>query len=140
MTDLEKQFLDCCTKYYSDRSIIGSDDLLKYIDVPLISLQRCAERLEQHGYIKNLHIQHRLRFNFQLTYEGTVRREMCLEHIKDFLLKSLFVPVVVSVISSLIVASVGYLWSMRSIKENSQSPIAEPANELNINTNGLNHQ
>lgn len=52
MTDLEKQFLDCCTKYYSDRSIIGSDDLLKYIDVPLISLQRCAERLEQHGYIK----------------------------------------------------------------------------------------
>ena len=45
MTDLEKQFLDCCTKYYSDRSIIGSDDLLKYIDVPLISLQRCAERL-----------------------------------------------------------------------------------------------
>lgn len=65
---------------------------------------------------------------------------MCLEHIKDFLLKSLFVPVVVSVISSLIVASVGYLWSMRSIKENSQSPIAEPANELNIDTNGLNHQ
>ena len=60
--------------------------------------------------------------------------------IKDFLLKSLFVPVVVSVISSLIVASVGYLWSMRSIKENSQSPIAQPASELITDTNGLNHQ
>lgn len=140
MTDLEKQFLDCCAKYYLERSVISSDDLLEYIDVPLISLQRCAERLEQHGYIKNLCIQYRRHFDFQLTYEGTVRREMRFEHIKDFLVKSIFVPVVVSVISSLIVASVGYLWSMRSIKENSQSPIAEPANELNIDTNGLNHQ
>ena len=61
MTDLENNFLTVCTKYYSDRSIIGSDDLLKYIDVPLISLQRCAERLDN-MVIKNLHIQHRLPF------------------------------------------------------------------------------
>ena len=130
MTKLEKQFLDCCITHYLDRSIIGSDDLLKYVDVPLSSLQRCAERLEANGYIKNLHIHTRLRFNFQLTYEGTVYNEIRIEKIKDFLLKSVFVPIAVSVIASLIVASVGYLWSMRSISENNSIPTTEPTTAL----------
>ena len=87
MTKLEKQFLDCCITHYLDRSIIGSDDLLKYVDVPLSSLQRCAERLEANGYIKNLHIHTRLRFNFQLTYEGTVYNEIRIENNKRFFIE-----------------------------------------------------
>lgn len=140
MTNLEKQFLDCCTKNFADRSLIGSDDLLKHIDKPLIELQRCAEHLEKKGYIKNLHIQTRIRFNFQLTYPGTVRKEMFWENFKDFLLKSVFVPITVSVIASLIVASIGYLWSMESIREKSQSPMPQPTSELSTDTSGPNQR
>lgn len=140
MTNLEKQFLDCCTKNFADRSLIGSDDLLKHIDKPLIELQRCAEHLEKKGYIKNLHIQTRIRFNFQLTYPGTVRKEMFWENFKDFLLKSVFVPIAVSVIASLIVASIGYLWSMESIREKSQSPMPQPTSELSTDTSGPNQR
>lgn len=87
MTKLEKHFLNCCIKYYSECSVISSDDLLKYIDVPLISLQRCAQHLEQNGYIKNLHIQMRIRFNFQLTYEGSFYNEVRSDRIKDFFIE-----------------------------------------------------
>lgn len=134
MTKLEKRFLNCCIKYYLEYSVINSDDLLKYIDVPLISLQRCAQRLEQNGYIKNLHIQTRIRFNFQLTYEGSFYSEVRSDRIKDFLLKSVLIPIVISVIASLVVASIGYLWSMRSISQNSQTPIPQPTNELTMDT------
>lgn len=134
MTKLEKRFLNCCIKYYLECSVISSDDLLKYIDVPLISLQRCAQRLEQNGYIKNLHIQMRIRFNFQLTYEGSFYSEIRSDRIKDFLLKSVLIPIVISVIASLAVASISYLWSMRSISQNSQTPIPQPTNELTMDT------
>lgn len=140
MTKLEKQFLNCCINNFADRSLIGSDDLLKHLNEPLINLQRCAEHLEEKGYIKNLHVQKRIRFNFQLTYPGTVYREMRLENIKDFLLKSIFVPIAVSVIASLIVASIGYLWSMESIRVKSQIPMPQPTSELSTDTSGLNHQ
>ena len=138
MTDLEKQFLDCCINNFIDKTIIGSDDLMKHINKSLFELQKCAEYLEQKGFIKNLHIQTRIRFNFQLTYEGIVYKEMKWERRKEFLLTSIFVPIAVSVIASLIVAAVGYLWSMESIKMKSESPIAQPTSELNICTSGLN--
>lgn len=140
MTNLEKQFLNCCIENYMDRSLIGSNDLLKHLDYPLIKLEKCAEYLEQKGFIKNLHVQTRIRFNFQLTYEGIMYKKMFLENVKDFLLKSIFVPIAVSVISSLIVASIGYLWSMESIKEKSRIPITQPTSELIPATNGENHQ
>ena len=139
MTDLEKQFLDCCINNFMDKSIIGSDDLMKHINKSLVELQKCAEYLEQNDYIKNLHIHTRIRFNFQLTYEGIVYKEMKWERRKEFFLTSIFVPIAVSVIASLIVASIGYLWSMKSIKAKSESPIATPTSELNICTSGLNH-
>lgn len=140
MTNLEKQFLDCCVEYYSDCSSINSDDLLEHLNVPLLSLQRCAERLEQQGYIKKLLIRHNVRFTFQLTYEGAVRKEMHQERIKKFLLESLFVPIAVSIISSLIVSSAGYLLGIKNIKEKIQNPIAQPTSELNTDSSGRNQQ
>lgn len=138
MTGLEKQFLDCCINNFIDRTIIGSDDLTKHINKPLVELQKCAEHLEENGYIKNLHVQTRIRFNFQLTYEGISYKEMKWERRKQFLLTSVFVPIAVSVIASLVVAAVGYLWSMESIRQKIESPIAQPTSELNSITNGLN--
>lgn len=140
MTKLEKQFLNCCINNYAEKSLIGSNDLLKHIDAPLIKLQRCAEHLEQKGYIKNLHIEQRIRFNFQLTYAGIAYKEFKSEHIKDFLLKSIFVPIAVSVIASLVVATIGYLWSMESIKTNKEIPIATPTSELITETSGANQE
>lgn len=138
MTKLEKQFLKCCADNFMDRTVIGSDDLMMYINKPLIELQKCAEYLEQKGYIKNLHIQTRIRFNFQITYEGITYKEMKWELWKKFLLTSVFIPIAVSVIASFIVAAVGYLWSMESIRQKIESPIAQPTSELNIITSGLN--
>lgn len=138
MTKLEKQFLKCCADNFMDRTVIGSDDLMRYINKPLIELQKCAEYLEQKGYIKNLHIQTRIRFNFQITYEGIAYKEMKWERWKKFLLTSVFIPIAVSVIASFIVAAVGYLWSMESIRQKIESPIAQPTSELNIITSGLN--
>lgn len=140
MTKLEKQFLDCCINNFAENSIIGSDNLLPHLNVPLSKLERCAEHLEQKGYIKNLHIHKRLRFCFQLTYAGISYKEIRYENIKDFLLKSIFVPIAISVIASLIVSAVGYLWSMESISRNSHLPTETPANELNIETNGSNQE
>ncbi|MCB7304574.1 hypothetical protein NE683_12150 [Bariatricus massiliensis] len=139
MTKLEKRFLNCCIKNYINNSVIGSDDLLLHLDSSLFILQKCAEKLEQKGYIKNLHIQTRIRFNFQLTYEGIMYKEIRFKNHKDFILKSIFVPVVVSVITSLIIAVVGYLWSMESIKLKSQNPIPTPTTELITETSGPNH-
>ena len=51
MTKLEKQFLKCCADNFMDRTVIGSDDLMRYINKPLIELQKCSEYLEQKGYI-----------------------------------------------------------------------------------------
>ena len=76
----------------------------------------------------------RIRFNFQLTYEGSFYSEIRSDRIKDFLLKSVLIPIVVSVIASLAVASISYLWSRRSISQNSQTPIPQPTNELTMDT------
>lgn len=102
MTKLERQFLDCCNKNFSDRSLIGSKDLQRFISVPPLMLSKCAERLNENGYIKNLHSFKFYAFNFQTTYKGLNYKEFKIEQLKSFLLRSVFTPVAVSAATTLI--------------------------------------
>lgn len=54
----------------------------------------------------------------------------------EFLLKSVFVPILVSVIASLTISAIGYFWTMSGIRNSnaSQIPSAEPNAEEMIDT------
>lgn len=102
MTKLERQFLNCCNKYFSDRSLIGNKDLSRHILVSSLMLSKCAERLNENGYIKNLHKFKFYAFNFQLTYKGLNYKEFKIVELKSFLFRSVFIPIAVSVVTTLI--------------------------------------
>lgn len=102
MTKLERQFLDCCNENFSERSLIGNEDMQRYISASPLMLSKCAERLNENGYIKNLHLFKGRTFNFQTTYKGLNYKEFKIEQLKSFLLRSVFTPVAVSAATTLI--------------------------------------
>ena len=102
MTKLERQFLDCCNENFSERSLIGNEDIQRYISVSPLMLSKCAERLNENGYIKNLHRFKFHAFNFQTTYKDLNYKKFKIEQLKNFLLRSVFTPVAVSVATTLI--------------------------------------
>jgi len=73
---------------------------------------------------------------FYLKHEGLRWREIRRNERNSFLIKSVFVPVVVSVATSLLISVIGYLWVMSGITNlnASQTPNIDPMIEETIDT------
>lgn len=71
---------------------------------------------------------------FVLTHEGLNWKEILRSERNDFLLKSVLVPIIVSVVTSLLISAIGYLWTMSGITNSnaSQTPSADPKIEETI--------
>ena len=73
---------------------------------------------------------------FYLKHEGLKWKEIRRNERNNFLLKSVFVPVFVSVVTSLLISAIGYLWTMSGITNSNanQIPSIEPKIEETIDT------
>lgn len=71
-----------------------------------------------------------------MTHKGLHQKEYEWMERKDFILKSLLVPVLVSVLTAALVSGIGYLWTMSGIKTNqeSQTPSTVPKIEETMRT------
>lgn len=64
-----------------------------------------------------------------LTYKGLHYKEFRKNIIKNFILKSVFVPIVVSLLTSAIATFVGYIWG-RTILQSQPNNIENPTEEI----------
>ena len=73
---------------------------------------------------------------FYLKHEGLRWREIRRNERNSFLIKSVFVPVIISVVTSLLISAIGYLWVMSGITNSnaSQTPNTDPMIEETIDT------
>lgn len=71
-----------------------------------------------------------------MTHKGLHQKEYEQMDLKNFILKSLLVPVLVSVLTAALVSGMGYLWTMSGIKINqvSQQPSNAPTIEETMRT------
>ena len=74
---------------------------------------------------------------FYLKHKGLRWKEIRRNERNSFLLKSVFVPVLVSVVTSLLISAIGYLWTMSGITNSnaSQTTSRAPKIEETICTN-----
>lgn len=77
-----------------------------------------------------------------MTHKGLHQKEYERMAWIDFILKSVFVPVLVSILTSAIVSVIGYLWTMSGVSrygpntpQTSQLPSSDPIIEETIRTN-----
>ena len=73
---------------------------------------------------------------FALTHEGLNWKEILRSERNDFLLKSVLVPIIVSVLTSAVIAICSYLWTMSGIStlNANNTPSTEPMTEETILT------
>lgn len=87
--------------------------------------------LEENGYVEYATLDSpagEVEVGFSLTHKGIHYKEFNRLEMLDFLIKSIFVPIAVSVITAGIVTFASYLWTMSGISTQnaSQTPISEP--------------
>lgn len=105
LTKLQKRILSAAGKIdvSGDYPFIRSTDLEKsFPDVPHNLLILACEDLSANGYIQNFSVDMAGEFLFQSSYPGASWREQQRLKIEHFILTSIFTPIAVSVITTLL--------------------------------------
>lgn len=108
LTKLEKQVLKFCIKH-NPKAENHSEDILKSVSCSLHELYLCCKNLSKNGYINDLTIFINGDFIVELTYKGTHYNEFSWLEIKQFILRSILVPIIVSITTT------GLLWLINKI-------------------------
>lgn len=109
MTKTEKKLLKCCNKHFTTGERITTQLLAGKIKLTQQEIKLCAEYLYQKGYVTNLDVFIGGNVGFTLTHLGRHYREIQWEKVKHFLFESIFVPIVVSMATTLLTLLVQWL-------------------------------
>lgn len=102
LIQFEKKILEICNnKFKPDDDITFHELSRKMPGVSPKEIRDCCESLKGKGYFLLSQLQYD-NFLIELTFKGSHYRQIRYAEIKDFLFKSVFVPIVVSAITALI--------------------------------------
>lgn len=108
LTKLEKQFLRFCRS--QGGSDVASADIADALSCSsAYELYLCAKSLEKNEYLNSLDVFDETDFNVSLSHEGLHFDEMSKLETKQFIIRSILVPVGVSVVTTLTLYLVKYL-------------------------------
>lgn len=103
LTKLEKQVLKICNTKFNPDSLILSSDIQPYFpDVHPSDLLSCCECLSDDKYLKTFRKYTDGGFGMTLNHFGKHYREVSWIKVKEFLLKSVLVPIVVSAVTTIV--------------------------------------
>lgn len=103
LTKYEKTILKHCNEKFNPDIDISSEKLSALM--PQLSpfhFYQCCKELSAKGYFEDFTTYISGDFSFSLTYKGRHYKEISLIELKEFTLKSIFVPVVVSLLTTVI--------------------------------------
>lgn len=141
LTKIERTLLAAVIKEtYKIQENAHPDDKSKFfpVDVKALGvlpnrideLYRTIESLDAKGYVMRLDIDH-LPKACMLTFQGEHYKEMSKLELIDFLKRSLLIPIVVALLTSLITTGIGYVWTIsgNSAPQNRSAPSIAPTIE-----------
>lgn len=97
----QKRILQFCCKHYRDTFCIKTSDL-EPLNLPKQEIYTCCKNLYEEGYLTRYSSGADGSVFFQLDYKGRHYREINKEKIRLFLLQSIFTPIIVSLVTTLI--------------------------------------
>ena len=103
LTKHEKTILKYCNKKFKPDTDISSEKLSAL--VPQLSpfhFYQCCKELSDKEYVEDFTTYISGDFSFSLTYKGRHYKEISLLELKEFIFKSVIVPVVVSLLTTVI--------------------------------------
>lgn len=136
-----KEILDCFLKQKNPESFLlyfSNDKFTPTILPPELSYQECCKAfiyLEAKGFVKISRTNKGSYTSVSLTYQGLNYKNILKQERTDFFVKSIAVPIIVSVLTTGIITGVGYVWGQRAIingmitAQLSQSPSPTPMQE-----------
>ena len=101
MTRNQKRMLRFCCKHYRDTFCIKTEDL-DPLNLPKEEIYTCCKNLYEENYLTRYSSAANHSVFFQLDHKGKHYREINMEELRSFLLRSILTPVLVSLITTLI--------------------------------------
>ncbi len=133
LTKTAKNLLDTLRKETPKRK----NGLFVYRELEALSglnnfdLINALDYLEEKCLIKQARLNGQESIGVSLTHKGTYYEEIKQIAIKEFLFKSVLVPIAISVLTTAIITFIGFLWGQNAISQK----IAEP---INTTSQGVN--
>lgn len=106
----QKKILRFCCKHYRDNFCIRTKDL-DPLKLPKEEIYTCCKNLYEENYLTRYSATADHSVFFQLDHKGKHYREINREELRSFMLRSVFTPILVSLITTLIMLFIkGSLW------------------------------
>ena len=102
LTKLERKILWICNKY--PRTLIKTEDIQKYApELSVFDISECCAYLDKNGYFDIFDRDLSGRVHLLLSYKGRHYREINWIELKDFLFKSVLIPIGVSIATTYLI-------------------------------------
>ena len=98
-----RKIVKCCLKYYPDERIIRTTDLQKHLNFSKIEIHYCCQRLNELGFFDSFQTSIEDTVHFVPSYKLFNYKEHERTKIKEFLINSVAIPVIVSTLSSILI-------------------------------------
>ncbi len=111
MTKNEKKVLKCCNKYFRQQELIDSTTLLTRLKMDNNDLSLCLDHMNKNGYFEIYSKDICGGARFLLSYKAKRYKEFQSQELKSFLIKSVAIPIFVSIVTNLAITLLGLLLS-----------------------------
>ena len=98
-----RKIVKCCLKYYPDERIIQTTDLQKHLNFSKMEIRYCCQRLNKLGFFDSFQTSIEDTVHFVPSYKLFNYKEHERTKIKEFLINSVSIPVIVSTLSSILI-------------------------------------
>lgn len=98
-----KKIIKCCAKNFTEKCFINTDDLQKHLNFSKMEIYYCCKRLHELGYFDDFSSAIEYTVHIQLGYKTFNYKDFKHTQIKEFIFKSVLIPILVSVLASTIV-------------------------------------
>lgn len=97
-----KKIVKCCAKHYHNSNYLSTDDLQKYLKLSDTEIYHSCNRLNELGYFNSYSVSIIGTVHFEPGYKLFSYKEYARTEFKEFLYKSILVPIGVSIATSIL--------------------------------------
>ena len=99
---MSKKIIKCCVKYYRDKISISTEDLQEHLSYTTEEIYHCCKNLNDLNFFDDFSVAITHDVTFFPSYNLYFFREQRIAKIKSFVIKSILVPIAVSIATSIL--------------------------------------